>query len=162
MKKSKPEIIELLNTMNIDFEMIEHQAVFTIEDITALHLPKNAVVAKNLFVRDDKKRNYYLIALCEDKKVNFKSLQEKIGSRKLSFASEKDLNALLGLKQGAVSPFGILNDQACKVQVLIDTFFCDSLIGIHPNENTATVWLKTEDLIKLIQEHGNAVDWVEI
>ena len=36
------------------------------------------------------------------------------------------------------------------------------LIGIHPNDNTATVWLKTEDLIDIIKEHGNQVNLVKI
>ena len=37
-----------------------------------------------------------------------------------------------------------------------------AVIGVHPNENTATVWLNTDDLVKLIQRHGNQVHIVEI
>ena len=36
------------------------------------------------------------------------------------------------------------------------------LIGIHPNDNNATVWLKAEDLIRIIQEHGNEVNVVKL
>ncbi len=36
------------------------------------------------------------------------------------------------------------------------------LIGIHPNDNTATVWLKTEDLLNIITEHGNEIEIVSI
>ena len=36
------------------------------------------------------------------------------------------------------------------------------IIGIHPNDNTATIWLKTQDLINIIKEHGNKVELVEI
>ena len=35
------------------------------------------------------------------------------------------------------------------------------IIGIHPNDNTATVWIKVEDLISLIKEHGNEVNEVD-
>lgn len=35
-------------------------------------------------------------------------------------------------------------------------------IGIHPNENTAAVWLKVDDLIDIIKEHGNRVNIVEL
>ena len=35
-------------------------------------------------------------------------------------------------------------------------------IGVHPNDNTATVWLKTGDLIALISEHGNTVHSMQI
>ncbi len=33
------------------------------------------------------------------------------------------------------------------------------LIGIHPNDNTATVCLKTADLADIISEHGNSVEF---
>ena len=32
-----------------------------------------------------------------------------------------------------------------------------NMIGVHPNENTATVWIKTNELIDIIKEHGNDV-----
>ena len=36
------------------------------------------------------------------------------------------------------------------------------MIGVHPNDNTATVWLKAEDLVRLIGEHGNRIHVVPI
>ena len=38
----------------------------------------------------------------------------------------------------------------------------EHIIGVHPNDNTAAVWLKVEDLINIIKEHGNEVFVVEI
>ena len=71
---------------------------------------------------------------------------------------------ILGIKPGSVSPFGLFNDNELIVQFYIDKeFFIDShIIGIHPNDNTATVWLKVEDLISIIKEHGNQVNIVEL
>ena len=65
---------------------------------------------------------------------------------------------------GAVTPLGILNDEERKVQVFLDREFLEGrkLIGVHPNENTATVWLKTEDLLDIIKEHGNPVQVLEL
>ncbi len=68
----------------------------------------------------------------------------------------------MGLIPGAVTPLGILNDEERKVTMYLDASFAGGLIGIHPNDNTATVWIKTEDLIKIIREHGNLVNLVEI
>ena len=34
------------------------------------------------------------------------------------------------------------------------------LIGVHPNENTATVWLQAEEMAEILREHGNVVDKV--
>ena len=36
------------------------------------------------------------------------------------------------------------------------------IIGIHPNDNTATVWLKADDLVKIIKDHGTEVNVFEI
>jgi hypothetical protein len=30
-------------------------------------------------------------------------------------------------------------------------------MGIHPLENTATVWMNTDDLVELVKENGNSV-----
>ncbi len=67
--------------------------------------------------------------------------------------------AILGLIPGAVTPLGLLNDAEHKVQHFIDRVFLDApgIIGVHPNDNTATVFLKTRDLIELIQINGNVV-----
>ena len=52
----------------------------------------------------------------------------------------------------------------CFEAIFIDKEFIESSgkIGVHPNDNTATVWLKIEDLINIIKEHGNEVEIVEI
>ena len=64
---------------------------------------------------------------------------------------------------GAVTPLGLLNDDELKVQLFIDKDFIEkNIIGVHPNNNTATVWLKTNDLINIVKEHGNIVNIVDI
>ena len=115
--------------------------------------------AKNLFVRDDKKQNYYLITVKGEKRVNLKAFRKAQGTRNLSFASAEDLLTRLALIPGAVTPLGVLNDETRSVQVFLDQDFLQEpgLVGVHPNENTATVWLKTEDLTRIIREHGNEV-----
>ena len=91
-----------------------------------------------------------------------KEFRKKHGLRALSFASEGDLQAIMGLTAGSVTPFGILNDTECKVHFYLDSEFAGNMIGVHPNENNATVWIQADILIRLIREHGNEVDVVEI
>lgn len=159
---NKTEILTLLNTLQIEYELIEHPPVYTMEEMNALQLPKIDKVAKNLFVRDDKKRNYYLLVVKEEKKINLKDFRKNMSLRPLSFASNEDLEAILNLSPGSVSPLGILNDTQNKVVVYIDVSFQDTSIGIHPNENTATLWLQTKDLVQLLKEHGNTVEFIKI
>lgn len=161
---NKKEIYELLNNKKLWHEITEHKAVYNMEELKYILLPYPDLDGKNLFVRDDKKRNYYLITVKGDKKVNLKEFREKNNTRALSFASESDLMNILNLTPGSVTPFGILNDKDLKVIFYIDKEFFDDkkIIGIHPNDNTATVWMKIDDLIAIIEEHGNNVEIVEI
>ena len=160
----KNEVYEYLKKEKIYYEVTEHEAVYNMEELKKVELPYPEADAKNLFVRDDKKKNYYLITVKGDKRVNLKDFQEKNGTRRLSFASSDDLMNILKLIPGAVTPLGILNDDDRKVTFYIDKDFENepNLIGVHPNDNTATVWLKTDDLINIIENHGNTVNIVEI
>ncbi len=159
---TKQETYRYLTDRGVRYEVTEHPAVFNMEQLDAVRLPYPDRDAKNLFVRDDKKRNYYLITVKGDKRVDLKDFRKKHGLRPLSFASPEDLMAIMGLIPGAVTPLGLLNDAERKVTLFLDSSFSGGLVGVHPNDNTATVWLQTEDLTRLIGEHGNTVHVVEI
>lgn len=160
----KQEIYDYLKEKDIWHEITEHAAVFNMEELDAVELPYPDRDAKNLFVRDDKRRSYYLITVKGDKRVDLKEFRKTYGTKPLTFVKPDELADILGLIPGAVSPFGLLNDAGNKVVFYIDEAFKEGsgLIGIHPNDNTATVWLKAEDLIRIIQEHGNEVHVVTL
>ncbi len=158
----KAEIYQYLTGKGISYEVTEHGAVYNMEDLAAMDLPYPDSDAKNLFVRDDKKRNYYLITVKGEKRVNLKEFRKAHGLRNLSFASPDDLMAIMGLIPGAVTPLGLLNDEEKKVIFYLDQELEDSLIGVHPNDNTATVWMQSKDLMMLLKEHGTEVHVVEI
>lgn len=133
------------------------------DELDDVDLPYKEFDAKNLFVRDDKKNNYYLIIVKVDKRVDLKEFRKKYHTKHLSFAKEEELLSILNLTSGSVSPLGLLNDKEKKTIFFIDNYFEDnSLIGIHPNDNTATIWLKAKDLITIIEEQGNQVSRVDI
>ena len=154
---NKDEVYAFLLKCGVSFEVTEHKAVYNMKEMAEIELPHPEADAKNLFIRDDKKRNYYLLTVKGDKKVDLKEFRKNQQTRALSFASDEDLSNILGLIPGAVTPLGILNDDECKVKVFIDEELAEGLISIHPNDNTATVWLQTMDLVKTIREHGNDV-----
>lgn len=158
----KEEIINYLDKNNIEYDIFNHPPAYTVEDILSFNLPNKELGAKNLFLRDDKKKNYYLVVVQEEKPFNVKNFQEKANTRRLSFASDNDLNKYLKVTSGAVSPFGILNDDEKMVKVYIDNYFKDKSIWIHPNDNTASILIDINDLIKIIEEHGNFVEFIEI
>ena len=156
---NKQQIYDYLQENSIWHEITEHKAVYNMAELAEVPCPYPEADAKNLFVRDDKKQNYYLITVKGEKRVNLKAFRKAQRTRNLSFASAEDLLERLALIPGAVTPLGVRNDVTRSVQVFLDQDFLQEpgLVGVHPNETTATVWLKTEDLIRIIREHGNEV-----
>ncbi len=161
---NKQEIYDFIKEKNIWHEITEHKAVFNMAELAEIEVLYPEYDAKNLFVRDDKKRNYYLITVKGNKRVDLKEFRKNNATRPLSFASEQDLMSIMNLIPGAVTPLGLLNDNELKVILYLDKEFLNDkqIIGVHPNDNTATLWLKVTDLIDIIKEHGNQVNIVEI
>lgn len=161
---NKQEIYALLAENGVWHEITEHKAVFNMAELAEVEIPYPEGDAKNLFLRDDKKRSYYLLTVRGDKRVDLKQFRRAHGLRPLSFASEEELAALLGLFPGAVTPLGLLNDAQHIVKLFLDAELLapPGLVGVHPNDNTATVWLKTEDLLRILREHGSEAEVTEI
>ena len=161
---NKQEIYDFIKSKNIWHEITEHKAVFNMDESSEIEIPYPEYNAKNLFVRDDKKKNYYLITVKGNKRVDLKEFRNNNDTRPLSFASEQDLISIMNLIAGSVTPLGLLNNKDLKVIFYLDKDFLKDkqIIGIHPNENTATLWLKVTDLIDIIKEHGNQVNVVEL
>ena len=91
-----------------------------------------------------------------------KELRKTIQSRPLSFASQEELGQYLGLKAGSVTPLGILNDTQRQVIVYLDLDFQHEEIAVHPERNTATLWMRTEHLTRIIELHGNQVSFIRL
>ena len=161
----KEDIYRMLREEEIWHEITEHPAVYNMEEMAQIQLPYPEADAKNLFVRDSKRRDYYLITVRGDKRVDLKQFRQQNQTRSLSFASAEELGELLGLIPGAVTPLGLLNDGDRRVSFYLDASVCRpeaQKIGVHPNDNTATLWLQVEDLLRLIRAHGNPVHVVPI
>lgn len=161
---NKEELYALLDLKGIAYEITEHDAVYNMEDLAKVKLLYPEADAKNLFVRDDKKKQYYLITVKGEKRVDLKEFQKTHGTRRLTFASADDLLEILGLLPGSVSPFGLFNDADHRTIFYLDNYFlkeCD-LIGAHPNDNTATVWIKTQDLLALLRENGTEIRFADL
>ena len=161
---NKEQIYRYLKQKNIWYEITKHKAVYNMKDLQDVDLPYPEGDAKNLFVRDDKKRNYYLITVKGTKKVDLKEFRHQNNTIPLSFASEEELFQILNLTKGSVTPLGLLNDKLHKVSFFLDKELLKDpgIIGVHPNENTATVWLKTKDLIEILKENNVFVTEIEI
>ncbi len=150
------EVLKLLDSKNIKYDIIYHDEVHTIEDMDKLGLLDKGYICKNLFLRDQKGKNHFVVSCLHSKTINLEQLAQKIGSSKLSFGSEERLDKYLKLKNGYVSPFGVINDDSKTVIFVFDKDLVgQTRVGFHPNTNKATVFVSFNDIKKIILDHGN-------
>jgi Ala-tRNA(Pro) deacylase len=153
------EIYQLLNKMQIKYQVVHHPAVLTTAEADRYVKNYSFAKTKNLFLRTNNRKHYFLYVLMEDDRFNEKSFRQSVGTSRLSFASPDELSAKLNVEPGMVSPFNLLNDTTHQIplivsqQVLLD----NELIGVHPNDNTQTVILKTADLLNLLKTNETQI-----
>lgn len=163
MSFTKNDIYDLLNAKNIPFTCTEHRPVYSMEELDVLEIPADAIICKNLFLRNNNGKQHFLLTVPAATPIDLKQLATSLGSSRLSFASTERLEKYLGLQSGLVSPFGLLNDTSKSVIFVSSKNLPPSaIIGIHPNDNTATVWLAFGDLLSLLSELKAEVKLVEM
>src|SRR3989344_8782206 len=131
------EIEKYLKDKGIEFEKSEHHAMFAVEEADKLHIHNThgGIHAKNLFLKEKKRKEFYLVILPSNKKLELKELENKL-KQKLRFASEEELKNILGLTSGAVTPFGLINDKEAKVHLMIDKEIIElEHVNFHSNIN---------------------------
>jgi len=156
-------VYERFAELGICYERVDHPAVYTMEEMDSLGIFSKGVVGKNLFLRDNKGKRHFLVFVYGDKHTDLISIQNELGIKHVSFGSAERLDKYLGLTKGSVSPLGVINDNDAAVEFIIDSDFKNcSVVGIHPNQNTSIVWLTFDDLMKVIRENGNKIDFINI
>ncbi len=141
------DVLELLKKLNIDFTIVYHQPVYTVEEAQSIKKDINGIGCKNLFLKD--KYNYYLYVLRDDVRADLKLVGKTINIGPLSFASVEELMTNLKLTKGSVTPLGLINNDKTVI-LLLDKSLKDNKILIHPNTNTATISINYEDLLKFV------------
>ncbi len=142
---------------------VEHPPLHTVEESQALRGDIPGGHVKNLFVKDKKSR-LFLLVLGEETPVDLKRVHEKIGAQgRVSFGSAELLEEVWGVKPGAVTPFGAINDASGRVTVVLDaTMMRYARLNFHPLVNTRTTGLASADLVKFLRATGHEPMVVEL
>lgn len=159
------EVLKKLEELGIQYELVKHEPVYTIEDMN--NLPpdtfKGAEICKNLFIRDQKGKRHFLVILCGDKQASMDKIQEQAYSTRLSFASAERLKKHLGLEAGHVSPMGLINNPEKTVEVLLDKDLKGKeKLAFHPNTNEASILITFDDLKKFLDDCGHEVEYINL
>lgn len=156
MPKTEAELFAFLAELGIAVETRRHPPLFTVADSQALRGEIAGGHTKNLFLKD-KKDNVFLVSVGEEAEVDLKQIHHLIGaSGRVSFGKPELLMELLGVVPGAVTVFGLINDTARRVKVVLDQeLMAHAVINAHPLTNEATTSIAAADLIKFVEATGH-------
>lgn len=133
------DIEAFLRKLGITFQRFDHHAVFTVEESSKLPQMPGADT-KNLFLREEKGTQHFLVSVPHDKRTDMKQLATLLGVKRLVFGTEDDMKRLLGVTPGSVTLLGLMHDQKKEVEVWIDSaIWAQDAIQCHPLVNTATL-----------------------
>ncbi len=159
----KEKVIKELKNLNIEFNLIEHPAIFSEKDEEGLDLKFNSTSFKNLFLRNKKKDTFYLYCLPAKKRGNIKVLEKILDEKKLCFGTEEELFEKLAITPGSVSVLNIIEKEKTDVIFILDNEIKESkLVGFHPNDNKYTVEINYKDIEKVLEKYNVEYKYVTV
>ena len=157
------ELYTLLESLDIGFQYLEHPPVPTADEAMKYWSGIESGHCKNIFLRNHKGDRHYLVILYYNSQLKIHDLEHRLRQGKLSFASDKRLMQYLGLTPGSVSPFGLINDTAHHVHLFIDrNLLGHKRLSFHPNINTASLIVKTDDFLRFLEHCGNTYEFIDL
>lgn len=157
------KIIDELNNLKINYKIIDHPPAITVELADKYIEGVDGVRSKTMFLTNKKKTNYYLIIMDEFKRLDINKFKELVNEKNIKMASSDSLMLKMKLEPGVVSPFGLLFNDEKDIKVFYDkSIINEEIICFHPNTNTKTFFLKTNDIIKFIKHIGFDVNIIDL
>ncbi|MCD6478720.1 MAG: YbaK/EbsC family protein [Candidatus Diapherotrites archaeon] len=142
------KITQLLDSKGIKYRLLPHEKpVFTCEDAAKeRNVPLDEMIKCLLLV--DKKKNYFLACIPADKMVDTRKVRDIMGCSRLSFASEQEIEEILGYKTGAIPPLLLKTE----IPVLFDSGIMEKeKVNISSGDPKAGLELNPRDIVPLIK-----------
>ena len=151
-----------LASLAIPFESHEHIAVFTVEESRKVDAEIPGAHTKNLFLKDAGGA-FWLVTVPADARVDLKALPQAIGCKRVSFGKGEDMERLLGISPGSVTPLAMINAEPGSVAVVLDAGLAQApRVNVHPLRNTATLGLSGAQILDLLAHWGHEPRVAEI
>ncbi|WP_325049127.1 prolyl-tRNA synthetase associated domain-containing protein [Tsuneonella amylolytica] len=145
-----------LAALAIPFASHEHEAVFTVAESRGAERDWPGASTKNLFLKDVAGA-FWLVTVPAEARVDLKALPQAIGCRRVSFAKADDMERLLGIRPGSVTPLAMIDAAPGSVTAVLDEGLAAAdRINIHPLRNTGTLGLAGADVLRLLRHWGHA------
>lgn len=161
---NRQECLEGLQGLGIKYVLHEHEAVNNMEELSKIKLEKSPYI-KNLLFADKKPNSYYMI-IAESSTGIQKGFWKSVGTthNNVRLAKEENVENILKAKRGSVNVFSLVNDVNKEVKKLFidEKLYTYSSWAFHPMDNTATVEVEREDVIKFLDHFKIAYEKVDL
>lgn len=156
------ELLALLESLGVLHRTVSHAPVYTVAESRRLRADFPGGHSKNLFLRN-KKGRMWLVTCLEDRNIDLKSLAERLGAGRFSFASAERLMGYLGVIPGAVTPFAVINDSGSAVRMVLDAgLLAHDPLNFHPLDNAMTTAVSADGLMCFLEHAKHAPEIVDL
>jgi len=153
--KPEEKVETALDKMNIEYQLVHHPIAHTTEEADSFIEGIEGVRTKTMFLTNKKKTECYLLVMDDAKRLDFNQFQDLTGAKRPKMAHDDMLAEKLGLAPGIVSIFGLLNNIDHDVKVYFDKdILSESRMSFHPNINTSTIFVASDDVLKFVSNLG--------
>lgn len=158
------EVYARLDALGIQYSSMEHAPALTIADCLENDKSLGGVTAKNYFLTTKNRKNFYLCLVRPEARFRTSDISKQVNSSRLSFGTEEQMQALLRVHPGSVSPMGLLFDEENRVRLLVDSGLREvRKIAFHPCDNTQTLVMETKDFFDVfLPAAGHEPTFVEV
>ncbi len=145
MKEVSEKIKELLNKSNIDYKLIEHEAVFTSEQAAKARNSLLKEGAKSMILKGNKE--FYDFVLSAEKKIDWKKVKNILNTKDISLATPQEVLKITQCEIGSVPPFGnLFNLKVICDPSLLKNEFIEFNAGLH----TISIRMKARDWQRIV------------
>ncbi|MGN6596662.1 prolyl-tRNA synthetase associated domain-containing protein [Sphingopyxis terrae] len=144
-----------LDALAIPFTAHEHVAVFTVAESDTVNAAIPGAHTKNLFLKDAG-GVFWLVTVPGEARVDLKALPAAIGCKRVSFGKADDMQRLLGIAPGSVTPLAAINAAPVSITVVLDAGLAAAeRVNVHPLRNTGTIGLAGATILDLLRHWGH-------
>ena len=148
LSEKASRVCSYLDKIGIEYELVTHSPAFTLEECAIINKMIDGRICKNLLLKNDSGKVFYLLMMRDDKRFVTKDVSKKLGCSRLSFASGEYMESILDTTPGSLSVTSLVFDKEKRITLAIDEdVLKEDYICCHPSDNTATLKIKTEDVL---------------
>merc|ERR1712130_126803 len=154
---SMESLTAFLQSNDISYRLEQHEEVFTVEAMMQQKVLQDVpgLVVKNLFVKDKKRKELWLVTTRHDLNFKLNMLAKKLGVKDFRMADEALMIELLGVAQGCATPMALLNDTTQKVNFVLDNAIMsesNEMIWSPPLVNDHSIGLTPPNFQKFLDQ----------